>query len=129
METLLYLVLVVIGFFVFIQLFIKISTIFKKGKQAPQVSGALGQKIQAGQKVLVYFFSPTCSACKVMTPVVDRMRKDNPNVFKIDVTQKPEISRAFGVMGTPATILVENKKIAQYALGARPERFLTGLVD
>jgi thioredoxin-like negative regulator of GroEL len=57
------------------------------------------------------------------------MKKENSNIYKIDISQKPEISREFGVMGTPATIVVANKKISQYILGARSESFIRKLLN
>ena len=39
------------------------------------------------------------------------------------------IGRVFGVMGTPATILVENSRIKKYVLGARSESYLRGLIE
>jgi thioredoxin 1 len=128
MSTILYLVLAFVGFIILMQLIAKISSLLKKGKPAPQVSGALGQKISSGQKVLLYFFSPTCGACKAMTPVIDKMRNENANVYKINVTQKPDISRAFGILGTPATILLENKKISKFVMGAKSESFLRSII-
>ena len=129
MESILYVILAIVGFIVFMQVFVRLSTYFKKGKEITGISGELGRKITAGEKLLVYFFSPTCGACRNVTPVIDKMKKENSNIFKIDVSQKPEISREFGVMGTPATIVVENKKISQYVLGARSESFIRKLIN
>jgi thioredoxin 1 len=111
------------------QIFVRLSTYFKKGKELSGIGGELGKKINSGEKLLVYFFSPGCGACKPVTPIIDKMKKDNSNIYKIDVSQKPEVGREFGVMGTPATIVVENKKIAQYILGARNEAFITKLIN
>jgi len=129
METVLFLVLAVVGFFVLMQVFMRIMSLTKKGKSITGVQGELGNKIKSGSKLLVYFYSPGCGACRPMTPVIDQMKKEMNNVFKIDVTQKPDIARIFSVMGTPATIVVENEKISQYILGAKPESFLRKLTE
>jgi thioredoxin 1 len=110
------------------QIFVRLSTYLKKGKEITGIGGELGKKINAGEKLLVYFFSPTCGACRPVTPVIEKMKKENSNVYKIDVSQKPEVSRGFGVMGTPATVVVENRKIRQYILGARTESFIRKLI-
>lgn len=129
MDSILYIILAIVGFILFMQIFVRVSTLLKKGKEITGISGELGNKIKASEKLLVYFFSPTCAACKAITPIIDQMKKEKSNIYKIDVSQKPEISRGFGVMGTPATILVENKKISQYILGAKSEAFLRKMVD
>ena len=128
MEEFLYIILAVAGFIIFMQIFVRLSTYLKKGKEINGIGGELGKKINAGEKLLVYFFSPSCGACRSVTPIIENMKKENSNVYKIDVSQKPEISRGFGVMGTPATIVVENKKISQYILGARTESFIRKLI-
>ena len=129
MESFLYIILAVVGFILFMQIFMRVTTYLKKGKEITGIDGELGKKINAGEKLLVYFFSPTCGACKPVTPIIDSMKKENSNIYKIDVSQKPEIGRGFGVMGTPATIVVENKKIAEYILGAKPETFIRNLIS
>lgn len=63
-----------------------------------------------------------------MTPVVDKLRKENKNVFKINLARQMDMARAFGVMGTPATVLVKNSKIDTYVLGAKTEAYLRGLL-
>jgi len=128
LESFLYIILAFVGFIIFMQVFVRISTYFKKGKELTDISGELGKKINTGEKLLVYFFSPSCGACRPVTPIIDNMKKEKSNVYKIDVSQKPEISRGFGVMGTPATIVVENKKISQYILGAKTESFIRKLI-
>lgn len=129
MDSFLYIILAIVGFIVFMQIFVRLTTYFKKGKEITGISGELGKKIKAGEKLLVYFFSPSCGACRPVTPIIDKMIKENTNVYKIDASQKPDISRGFGVMGTPATIVVENKKISQYILGAKSETFIRKLID
>ena len=64
-----------------------------------------------------------------MTPVIDEMRGKKNNVYKINLAKENErkIGQIFGVMGTPATVVVEDSKIDQFILGARSKNFLTSL--
>jgi thioredoxin 1 len=129
METILYIVLAIAGLFVVMQLYIRLSALFKKGKVINGVKGKLGKDIQSGRKLLVYFYTNSCAACKPMTPVIDRLKKEFKNIHKINLTTDMDIGRAFGVMGTPATILVEEQKIKSFNLGARTESFLRNLIQ
>ena len=99
----------------------------KTGKKIGPFSGEISERIQKGEKLLLYFYTPSCGACKSMTPVIDEMKKEKNNVYKINLTRDYNIGKIFGVMGTPATILVKDSKIDQYILGARSERFLRTL--
>ncbi len=129
METILYLVLTVVGLFVFMQLYIRLLSFFKKGKQISGVKGKIGKEIETGNKVLIYFFTPSCSACKPMTPVIDELSRKFNNLFKVNLASDTEIGRSFGVMGTPALVLVEDKKIKSYILGARNKHFIEKLLS
>jgi thioredoxin 1 len=71
MEVVLYIILTIVGFFIVLQSFIWLSSILKKGKSAPELGGEIGTKMEAGKKLLFYFYSPSCGACRTMTPVVD----------------------------------------------------------
>jgi thioredoxin 1 len=119
---------VVLGFFVVTRLFVWINGKLKSGKDIPPFSGEIGERIQKGERLLLYFYTPSCGACKSMTPVIDDMKKDNKNIYTINLTRDYEIGKKFGVMGTPATIVVNQSKIAQYILGARSAKFLRNLI-
>ena len=56
------------------------------------------------------------------------LKTELSNVHKVDVSQEPQITQHFGVMGTPATVVVENRKIVQYILGAKSESFLRKII-
>jgi thioredoxin 1 len=127
MDTLLLIVLVFVGFFVIMRLMVWVSGKFKKGKKIPPFSGELGERIQKGDKLLLYFYTPSCGACKTMTPVVEEMMDTKDNVYKINLTKDYNIGKIFGIMGTPATIVVNESKIDQYILGARSKQFLIEL--
>ena len=129
MDTILYIVLAIVGLFVVMQLYIRLSAVFKKGKVIEGVKGKLGSDIQSGKKMLVYFYTNSCAACKPMTPMVDRLKKEYKNIHKINLATDMDTGRAFGVMGTPATILVEDQKIKSFNLGAKTESFLRNLIQ
>ncbi len=127
MDSFLLALAIIIGFFVVMRLFVWITGKMKTGKKIGPFSGEIGERIQKGEKLLLYFYTPSCGACKAMTPVIDEMKKEKNNVYKINLTRDYNIGKIFGVMGTPATILVNDSKIDQYILGARSERFLRNL--
>ena len=128
MESILYIVMTIAGLFVVMQLYIRLSSVFKKGKVIEGVKGKLGNEVSSGKKLMVNFYTNSCAACKQMTPVVDRLKKEYKNIHKVNLATDMDIGRAFGVMGTPATILVEDQKIKSYNLGSKTEAFLRNLI-
>ena len=127
MENFLYILAAVIGLFVVLQLYMRLSTYFKKGKEINGVGGKLGKEIDSGRKAAVYFFTNSCAACKPMTPVIEKLQKEFPNLHKINLASDMDTGRKFGVMGTPCTVVVEKGRISNFILGAKTEGFLRGI--
>ena len=92
-----------------------------KGKRVEKVSGKLGKMMLRGQKAMVYFYSPTCRACKVQTPVIDRLISDGHEIQKVDISRDISTARKFGVMATPTTVVLEGDKIVEFLVGAKTE--------
>lgn len=128
MESLLYIVLAVIGLFVILQLFMRLASFLKRGKKIEGVKGQLGRDIASGKTNLVYFYSPACAACKPMTPIIGKLQSEFKNIHKINLARDMEVARIFGVLGTPALVKVENQKISSYQLGARNENMIRKLL-
>ena len=70
---------------------------------------------------MVYFYSPTCRACKVQTPVIDRLISDGHEIQKVDISRDISTARKFGVMATPTTVVLEGDKIVEFLVGAKTE--------
>lgn len=116
-----------IGLFVLMigmQLVVRARANALKGAALPELSGAIGRRIAASKRALVYFFSPQCGACRPITPRVKELGKSNPSVFAIDVMQDMEVARALRVMATPSTVEIEEGKIVGYHIGLIPEEVM-----
>ena len=127
MDTVTYIVLAIVGFMVFMRLFAWLNGRMKKGKSIPPFAGEIGRKVQSGENLLLYFYTPTCGACKAMTPVIDTLKKEKKNIYKINMAKDRKMGEIFGVMGTPATVVVRDSKIDRFILGARSQKFLESL--
>lgn len=114
--------------FVLLQLGMSLKSRMQKGKEAPHLDGSYGKAIQDGRKALFYFYSPACGACRPMTPVIEKLQQQHPNVFKINVAHEMATARKFGIMATPSTVLVENNRIAEFLLGPQREDKLAALL-
>lgn len=92
-----------------------------KGRKIEGLKGALGSRISSGDRVLAYFYSPSCSACTVQTPVIEKLQRELTNIFKINVASDMATARAFGVMATPTTAIVKRGAIEELLIGAKSE--------
>jgi thiol-disulfide isomerase/thioredoxin len=104
------------------------KTISSKGKELNNISGEIGKAIAKYQSLVLYFFTPTCAACRKQTPIVEELKKSFPNIISVDLSKGFSIGRQLGVMATPTTLVIENKVIKEVFLGAqRKEKILSYL--
>ncbi len=117
----------VLLFFVLMNLSVVLRAKLKKGRLVPDIGGEIGRAIDKGEKVILYFYSPTCSACKVQTPIIDKLINSGngkAKIFKIDVSRDVNVALKLGVMGTPSTVVIENGKIKEFFVGVKSENIL-----
>ena len=111
-------VAVLVGGFVLLQLSMVLRMKLKKGKGVPDLSGAHGRMVKNGSKVMMYFYSPGCRACKTITPIIKSLSKKHKNVFSINITKDMDTARKLGILGTPSVVLVEGGIIKEFMAGA-----------
>jgi thioredoxin 1 len=119
-----YFVIALIAFILAMNLSVVLRAKFKKGKVVNDIGGKIGEAIKRGERVMLYFYSPTCSACKVQTPIIDNLANGRTKIFKIDVSRDVNTALKFGVMGTPSIVVVEDGKIKKFFVGVKSENIL-----
>lgn len=119
---------VVLGIFammlIILQMVIVINAKRRRGRRVLGVGGPLGEAVNSGERVLAYFYSTSCADCKMQTPIIDILQREYQNVYKVDVAEHFEAARAFGVMATPTTVIVDQSKVVDVFEGTRSEAFL-----
>ncbi len=86
--------------------------------------------LSAQGKVLIDFYADWCGPCKMLSPLVDKIAQDYPNVkvCKVNVDEEEELAAKFGVMSIPKLVVMENGKIADSSLGYQPYDSLKSLL-
>ena len=75
--------------------------------------------LQSTQDVLVDFYADWCGPCKMLTPVIDEIAAEHPDVkvVKLNVDNAPEIATKYGVMSIPTLIVFRNGQAVNQSIG------------
>ncbi|MDE6276465.1 MAG: thioredoxin, partial [Clostridia bacterium] len=68
--------------------------------------------VESDKTVLIDFWANWCMPCKMLSPVVDEIAKENPQikVCKVNVDKEGELAGAFNVSSIPMHIVIKDKK-------------------
>jgi len=115
--------------FVLLQLFMVFKMRLKKGKPAPELGGKMGALLGKGEKAAFYFHSPSCGACRSMTPIIEEYTGSKKNLFSINIMEDMDTARKFGILGTPSLVIVEEGTIREFLVGAQSRERLASLLS
>jgi thioredoxin 1 len=82
------------------------------------------QILQSERPVLVDFWAPWCSPCRVIGPTVEQLADELAGQFtvaKVNTESDPEWAGRFGVRAIPTLILFENGAELDRVVGAQPK--------
>ena len=72
-----------------------------------------------GKKVVVDCFATWCGPCRMLSPIVDEVAKENGDIefYKLDVDDAENISREYGIMSIPTILVFEEGKLKNTHVG------------
>ncbi len=87
-------------------------------------AGSFDTEIASSVPVLVDLWAPWCGPCRVVSPLVERLARDNAGrlkVVKLNVDEAPAVSARYGVQGIPTLLLIRDGAEADRLVGAAPQ--------
>lgn len=79
-------------------------------------------------RALVYCYSPQCGPCRPMSREVDSLVADGAPIYKLDVSEQPQLAREIGIRATPTLVLIEGRTVSRLVLGAKRADFMRRLL-
>ncbi|MDR1963601.1 MAG: thioredoxin [Planctomycetaceae bacterium] len=82
--------------------------------------------------VLVDFWSPSCGPCRMITPVLEELAKENDGdvkIAKVNIAEFPQIGAKFGVEMLPTFLFFNNGNVVERMVGAQSKNKLQNALD
>ena len=82
-------------------------------------------------KVLVDFFATWCGPCKMLSPLLEEVAEENPDllVLKIDVDEVGELAARYGIQAIPTLMLFKNGERIETKMGYQNKNQLLAFIN
>ena len=86
--------------------------------------------LKAEGTVLVDFWATWCGPGRMLSPIVDEVANEHPDVKvgKINVDEQPELAQQFGIMSIPTLLVFKNGEKVQESVGLIPKEKVEALL-
>lgn len=77
--------------------------------------------MRSAKPVLLDFWADWCTPCKMLSPTIDALAEDHPEmkVGKVNIDEEKELAERFGVMSIPTLFVLRGGKIAKQTSGLK----------
>ena len=87
--------------------------------------------LKSEKKVLLDFYADWCGPCRMVSPLVDEIADENPQILvgKINVDQEQELAQTFGVSSIPTLVVMKDGKVVSQSVGAMPKPQIISMLE
>lgn len=97
-----------------------------------QLAIAICDEIKNSEKIILLdFYADWCGPCRMVSPIVDEIAKENPDylVGKINVDNEPKLAQDFDVSSIPVLLVMRDGKIVNQSVGAKTKQQILAMIE
>lgn len=86
--------------------------------------------IKCEKTVLVDFYAEWCGPCKMLSPIIDEIAKENPDikVVKVNVDEAQDLAMRYQVMSIPTLVIIKNGQQINKSVGLRDKEEIINMI-
>lgn len=95
-------------------------------------AGNFESKINDTKKiVLLDFFATWCGPCKMLSPILEDLKKEYENIdfYKVDVDESRDLAAKYHINSMPTLIFLKNGKEIERFIGWRSKEELSRIIE
>ncbi len=80
--------------------------------------------------VLVDFYADWCGPCKMLSPVLEKISKENEDIeiVKVNVDESSNLANEYGVVNIPTMVFLKDSEVSHVQVGLLPEGEILNLL-
>ena len=86
--------------------------------------------LKSDKTVLVDFWAVWCGPCRMLSPVVDQVAEEDPDikVCKVNVDEEQQLAIKYGVMSIPTLLVFKGGELVNQSVGVIPKEEVLNLI-